>query len=297
MLPSTTKVEIAARTDRGKVRKNNEDAFLVFRTGRFLERLDSSIPEEELPSRFDQGGYIMAVADGMGGMAAGEVASRKVLLEAFRLILKAPKWLLSLDDLATRETEIQAFFDRTEGYLAGMNAALFREMAADPSKTGMGTTLTVAYSVGLDLFIVHVGDSRAYLLRQGDLRRITHDHTVAQRLADVGTISQKEVARHPQRNVLTRVIGGSGGWQRGETHHVRLEPMDRLLLCTDGLPAALGDEEIAKILAGEGTCERICETLLDLTLSRGAPDNATMVVARYDAPDPEPRRRSNRPKG
>jgi len=287
-MPSPS-LDIAARTDQGKVRKNNEDAYLVYRTGRVLERLDSNIPETELPSGFSGGGYIMAVADGMGGMAAGEVASRSALTEAFRLVLRAPKWLLQLDDPSTRESEIQAFLDRTKAYLAGMHAALSRAVAADPSKAGMGTTLTCAYSVGWDLFVVHVGDSRAYLYREGDLRRITHDHTLAQNLADAGAIPQEEVAQHPRRNVLTNVIGGSGGWMRGETHHLLLKPGDRLLVCTDGLNAVLGDEEIVHVLEGERESEGACGALIEMALSRGAPDNVTVIVAQYSdgvAPPP-----------
>src|SRR5687767_1099394 len=207
-MPHRMKVEVAARSDRGKKRENNEDTYLVFRTGRFVERIQSNIPESELSSHYEDGGYLLAVADGMGGTRAGEVASREALLEGFRLVLRAPRWLLSLDDPATRDGEIEAFFERVQGYLAGMHAALLRQMAADPSKKGMGTTYTAAYSVGFDLFVVHIGDSRAYLLHDGSLKQITRDHTLAQRLADQGAIPQEEVATHPQRHVLTRVVGG-----------------------------------------------------------------------------------------
>src|SRR4249919_1017619 len=159
----TPTVDIAARTDRGKKRETNEDAYLVFRSGRFLKRVQSNIPEEDLGSHYDEAGHVMAVADGMGGAAAGEVASRGALVEALRLILRSPKWLLNLDDPVTREDDIQAFFDRTKLYFAGMHAALLRKSAEDPSVAGMGTTVTLAYILGSDLFVVHVGDSRAYL--------------------------------------------------------------------------------------------------------------------------------------
>jgi PPM family protein phosphatase len=278
---SGTIVEIAARTDRGKKRETNEDAYLVFRTGRFLERIQSNVSEEELGSRYDEGGYVMAVADGMGGASAGEVASREALVEAFRLILRSPKWLLSLDDPSTRDSEIRSFFDRTKLYLAGMHAALLRHGAEDPSVAGMGTTLTMVYTLGLDLFVLHVGDSRAYLYREGTLRHITRDHTVAQSLADSGNIPQQDVLTHPQRHILTRVVGGSGGWLRGETHHVKLMPGDAVVVCTDGLTGLVGDEEIARILGRAPTSEAACESLLALALDRDAPDNVTAIVARY----------------
>ncbi len=278
---SETIVEIAAHTDRGKKRETNEDAYLVFRTGRFLERIQSNISEEELGSRYDDGGYVMAVADGMGGASAGEVASREALVEAFRLILRSPKWLLSLDDPLTRDSEIQSFFERTNLYLAGMHAALLRHGAEDPSVAGMGTTLTVVYSLGLDLFVLHVGDSRAYLYRDGALRHITRDHTVAQSLADSGAIAQEEVPTHPRRHILTQVVGGGGGWLHGETHHLKLKPGDAVVVCTDGLTGPVRDEEIAGILGGAATSEAACDSLLALALDRGAPDNVTAIVARY----------------
>jgi PPM family protein phosphatase len=281
LIPNRVLVEIAARSDRGKKRTNNEDTYLVYRTGRFVERISSNIPESELASQFEDGGYLMAVADGMGGMRAGEIASREALLTGFRLVLRAPKWLLNLDDPATRNAEIEAFFERVHGYLAGMHAELLLQMKSDPSKAGMGTTYTAAYSVGYDVFVVHIGDSRAYLFHDGHLRRLTRDHTLAQRLADQGAIAQEDVEQHPQRHILTRVVGGSGGWFRAEIHHTRLNAGDAILVCTDGLTGTVSDEEIATILAGQKSSEGACDALLSASLERGAPDNVTMIVARY----------------
>ena len=281
-----THVEISARTDRGLKREANEDAYLVFRTGRFLQRVQSSIPEEELESRFDVAGHIMAVADGMGGAAAGEVASREALTEALRLILRSPKWLLSLDNPATRDAEIREYFERTKGYIAGVHAALMRHAAADPTVAGMGTTLTVAYSVGLDLFVAHVGDSRAYLYREGALRHITRDHTVAQHLADHGAISQEEVATHPQRHFLTSVVGGGGAAAGSDLHHVLLQLGDTVVICTDGLTGPVTDQEIAEILRSAPSCDEACDSLVALALERGAPDNVTVIVARYSERPP-----------
>lgn len=277
------RVEIAAKTDRGKRREHNEDAYLVFRSGRFLERIQSNISEHDLGSHFDQGGYLMAVADGMGGAAGGEVASREALVEALRLILGQPKWLLSLDDPDTRASDIQSFFERTKLYVAGMHAALLRHASEDPRVAGMGTTVTVAYSLRSDLFVVNVGDSRAYLYREGTVRHITRDHTVAQSLADAGAIPQEDVATHPERHVLTRVVGGHGGWIRGDTHHVPLQPGDAVVVCTDGLTEIAEDEEIARVLEDASSSEKACDSLIELALERGAPDNVTVIVARYTA--------------
>jgi protein phosphatase len=280
-MPYPVHVEVSALTDRGLRRETNEDAYLVFRTGRFLQRVQSSIPEEDLESRFDVAGHIMAVADGMGGAAAGEIASREALVEAFRLILRSPKWLLSLDNPATRDDEIREYFERTKAYIAGVHDALLRRASADPSVRGMGTTLTVAYSVGLDLFVAHVGDSRAYLYRDGILRHVTRDHTVAQHLADRGDISQEEVETHPKRHFLLSVVGGGLESVGSDLHHIPLELGDALVLCTDGLTGVVRDEEIAGILGSAPSCDEACESLVGLALERGAPDNVTVIVARY----------------
>ena len=282
-MPSSAHVEIAARTDRGKRREHNEDAYLVFRSGRFLERIQSNIAEDELGSHFEQGGFLMAVADGMGGAAGGEVASREALIAALHLILRQPKWLLSLEDPDTRDADIRAFFERTKLYVAGMHAALLRHASEDPSVAGMGTTVTVVYSLGFNLFVVHVGDSRAYLYREGTIRHITRDHTVAQSLADAGAIPQEDVASHPERHVLTQVVGGHGGWIRGDTHHVLLQPGDAVVVCTDGLTEVAEDTEIASILDDSPSSEAACGSLIQLALDRGAPDNVTVIVARYAA--------------
>ena len=280
-MTGSPEVDVAALSDRGRVREANEDAYSVFRIGRFAERVQSNVPEAELSSIYDASAWFLAVADGMGGHAAGEVASREAMVEIFQIALRAPRWMLSLDDPSTREQEIQAFYDRAKLYLAGMHAAILTEGTQDPSKAGMGTTFTLAYVVGLDLFIVHVGDSRIYRLHEGTLEQLTRDHTVAQRLADAGVIKQEEVATHPARNRLTRVVGGSGGWLRGETRHVRLEPGDTLLVCSDGLNAVVPDEDIARHLAAETTSKAACRALVHQALERGAPDNVTVVVARF----------------
>jgi protein phosphatase len=191
--------------------------------------------------------------------------------------------MLNLDDPVTREQEIHGFFDRMKVYLAGMHAAILDEGSHDPRKAGMGTTFTTAYIVGFDLFIVHVGDSRVYRLRSGALTQLTRDHTVAQRLADSGVIPQENVATHPQRNILTQVVGGSGGWIRGETHHVKLEPGDTLLLCSDGLNAVLSDEEITGCLEGAPSSRDACRALVERTLKGGAPDNVTVIAATFGA--------------
>jgi protein phosphatase len=279
--PSHVTVEVAALSDRGKVREANEDAFIVFQTGRYLERVTSSIPEAELTSSFERAGHLMIVADGLGGHEAGDVASRSALVTTLQLIVRSPRRALSLDDPATRETEIRELLNRSRGYLAGVHAALKRQQAADSRLRGMGTTLTGAYSVGRDLFVLHVGDSKAYVERRGTLRKITHVHTVAQQFADEGMIPQEEVPTHRMHHVLTRAIGGPEDELEGDLHHVTIENGDRLLLCSDGLTDMASEAEISAVLATQPTCAAASRALVNLALERGGRDNVTVIVAGF----------------
>ncbi len=279
--PRRVRVEIGALTHRGHRRETNEDAYIVFRVGRYLERVTSSIPEAELPSRFEEAGHLMIVADGMGGHEAGDVASRTALVTTLQLILRSPRWALKLDDPATRETEIRDMFARTRGYLAGVHAALRQQAAGDSRLAGMGTTLTGAYSVGEDLFVLHVGDSKAYLVHQGTMRKITRDHTVAQQYADLGVIPQEEVASHRLHHVLTRAVGGPDEQLEGDLEHVRIADGDRLLLCSDGLTDMATEPEIAGALASRASSQEACRMLVELALEHGGRDNVTVIVAGY----------------
>jgi protein phosphatase len=223
----------------------------------------------------------MAVADGLGGHSAGEVASRTALASMLKLITRSPRWALRLDDPHTRDADIEALLVRTRRYLAGVHEALRARAAEDTKLEGMGTTLTVAYSVGNDLFVVHVGDSRAYLLRGGRLRRITRDHTLAQSYADQGLIPQAEVEAHELGHVLTRAMGAGDAQPEGEIHHLDLAHEDRLLLCSDGLTRCVPEGELAALLAAHDESRDACRALVDRALALGGGDNITAIVARY----------------
>jgi protein phosphatase len=277
--PPTTavRIDVAGLSDRGKIRDENQDHFLVMRTGRQSETLATSLPAGAVPDRSAERGLVMMVADGMGGHAAGEVASRTVLVTLMTLILDHPEWILKVDEDSVADLE-----NRTVARYRALDMALAERMHADPNLQGMGTTLTVAYSLGLDLFIAHVGDSRAYLFDKGALRQLTRDHTHVQQLVDAGMLTPDEAAHHRLRNVLTNVLGGADRSVEVELHRLRLAGGDRLLLCSDGLTGAVKDEEIAGILAGSATASEACRRLVDRALERGGPDNVTAIVARYD---------------
>jgi protein phosphatase len=279
--PARVTTEAAARTHQGMVRASNEDSYVVFRLVRYLERVLSNIPESDLPTRTEDTGYLMVVADGMGGHKAGEVASRSALISALQMILRSPRWALNLDDPATREMEISSLLARSRGYLSAVHTALRAQADQDASLTGMGTTLTGAYTVGADMFVLHVGDSKAFLMRADKLQKITHDHTVAQQYADLGVIPQEAVSSHHASHMLTRAIGAPTDELSGDMHHLRIENGDRLLLCSDGLTDMASEDQILSVLRSRSDCGEACQGLVDLALTGGGRDNITVIVANY----------------
>lgn len=278
---ASMRLDVGAVSDVGKVRPSNQDGYVVYRLGRSLERVSSNLPEEALPPRAEEAGHVLMVADGMGGAAGGEVASTTALTAAIQLVLAAPKWALRLDDPATREAEIQQMWERGRGYLAGIHAAVKKRAAADPSLAGMGTTFTSAFTVNTDLFVIHVGDSRAYLWSGGHLQRITPDHTLAQQYVDLGILEETDPATNRFRHVLTQAVGDPHDELKASLHALRVADGDRLLLCTDGLTNEVRDEELRDLLGRNESSQAVCDAMLKLALERGARDNVTAVVARF----------------
>jgi len=273
---SQVRVDASGLSDRGKVRTENEDHFLVARVGRSLDTLLTSLPSGEVPERFDETGYVMMIADGMGGAAAGEMASRMATSTLVNIFLDVPDWIMKLDDDSAGKV-----MRRAVGYYQKVDTALADMARADPQLRGMGTTMTVGYSIGRDLFVFHVGDSRAYLFRDGKLRQLTRDHTHVQKLVDAGMITREEAATHRLRHVLTNAIGGKEKAIDVDVLRLELADGDRLLLCTDGLTEVVDDDEIADVLGRGKAPEIVCRSLVDLALERGGPDNVTVVTARF----------------
>jgi PPM family protein phosphatase len=278
---SSVRIDFGAVSDTGKVRPKNEDHFLVSQMNRKQEILLTNVSGDHLPALPGEEGYTMIVADGMGGMAAGEVASRMVITTGLKLFQKSPKWGFKIN-----KKEAHELFERVNHYLQEMDATLTRRSEADRHLYGMGTTLTAAYSVGSDLFIIHLGDSRAYLYRNGELRQLTRDHTVAQAMADAGYIAHEEVRYHTKKNVLTNFLGGHHGKVKADIRWLRVVDGDRLLLCSDGLTDMVEDTTIARILAENDPPAGAAQSLLDEALKCGGRDNVTVIVARYSIPSP-----------
>ena len=278
---SRVKVDFGAISHVGKVRKNNEDAFLIFRTGRFWEKVLTNIEDSAVPDHYEENAYAMAVADGMGGLDSGEVASRTALVTVVNLMFSSVKWALKLDHPKKRDQEIREAIIRAVDYLSKADLALSRKAKEEGSHRGMGTTLTAAYSFGDDLFILHVGDSRAYVFRKGKIAQLTHDHTVAQSLADAGIIPQDQVKTHHFKHSLTRAIGLHEGEVDAEVHHLKLLDEDVILICSDGLSDMVKPDEIAAVLNASSNSQEKSKTLFDLAMEAGGKDNITVLIAHY----------------
>jgi serine/threonine protein phosphatase PrpC len=270
-------VEVAGLSHPGKVRPNNEDHFLVGRFGRFLETLHTNVPESEIAARVEETGYGMLVADGVGGSAAGEVASKLAISTLVNLFLQTPDWFLRLDE----DSWIQEVIRRTTERYEQVNTELTEQARLNPELRGFATTLTMASSLGRQLLVAHVGDSRAYLFRDGKLQQLTRDHTMAQSMAQVGLISQKQVATHRLRHVLSKAMGDPSRHVDPDVHEHELNDDDCLLLCSDGLTDMVDEKTIAAILASPEPAERICQSLIGEALRAGGNDNVTTIFARY----------------
>ena len=273
---ASVRVDVSALTHQGRVRDNNEDHFLVTKATRALETMTTSLPAGDVPARADEVNYVMVVADGMGGHAAGEMASRLAISALVGLALDIPDWIFWVDAEHAPEME-----RRAREAVQQVGSLLVQRGRQDASLRGMGSTLTAARSYGRDLLIVHVGDSRAYLLRAGHLERLTRDHTYAQMLIDTGQVSANDVMLSGVRHILVNALGGSVEHVAVDVDLLRLEDGDRLLLCSDGLTDCVDDTTIAAMLDGALPSSDICQRLVDLALDRGGRDNITAIVASF----------------
>ena len=255
---------VQTRTHPGKVRENNEDAFGVVLDWR--EKL--GLTDEDLLQR----GHLFAVADGMGGHAAGEVASQMAIETLFTEYYTGewtgPKRTLS-------------------AAIAAANRAIFETAEANAQMEGMGTTLAAALYRPEQGLVANVGDSRAYLFRSGRIKQVTRDHSWVAEQVHSGILTEDEAAHHPFRNVITRSLGNEA---HVEPEFFELLPLpgDALLLCSDGLSNQVTDKEMADILRTY-PLDEAADRLLELALERGAPDNVTLVLIQMQS---APRRRS-----
>ena len=268
--------DLSAASHQGHVRENNEDRYLAVRFGRSLESVSTNIDQHLLEKSYIFTGYGMLVADGIGGLDLGEVASSTALIKLVELILDTPDWTLALK----RERDVRTVLQRMTQRFLQIDETLREEAKNHPALNRMATTLTVAGILGTDLVIGHVGDSRAYLLRGTELKQLTTDHTLAQALIDAGVANRDDPATRSMRHVLTAAIGSMGELIDQQVERYQLKSEDRILLCTDGLTEMVDDKTIAEVLREATSSQSACNTLVDLALGAGGVDNITVVVAR-----------------
>jgi protein phosphatase len=259
-------------TDKGRVRPSNEDQFLVAVLTKALQ-VQSSLQEEDVHYSGPQG-HLFVVADGVGGHAGGEKASALAVRTIEDFVLDTLHWCFQLSGTDQLLAEFRDALQRAD-------EKLFREARSRPELHGMGTTLTLAYAFGDELYIAHVGDSRCYLLRNHLLYLLTRDHTLVAEMVRRGVLQRDEAARHAMRHVVVNVVGGSDLGVQVEVHKLPLQNGDRLLLCSDGLTEMVQEEAIAAILQEEAEPERACERLVAAANEKGGKDNVTVVVARF----------------
>jgi protein phosphatase len=272
-------VDLAAVSHRGLVRGNNEDHYLIVRFGRSLETLLTNLPAGQVRPRVAEVGYGLAVADGMGGRAGGEVASRLAINTLVSLALHTPDW-----DLGVRPEDALRRMQRMEERWRRVQEVLCEQGQRDPLLGAMGTTMSVAVSLGASLIIGHIGDSRVYLFRGGQLHQLTRDHTLAQSLLDLGVLTPEQAAVHPHRHVLMRCFNAAGDFVGGDFQQASLADGDQLLLCTDGLTGMVDDAAIGSVLSRATSADEACKLLLEAALKNGGKDNVTIVLARYRIP-------------
>jgi len=263
-------------THPGKVRETNEDQFLIAVLLKALQVERTSLPQPQFQHSSDRS-YLFVVADGMGGHAGGEKASALAVDSVETFILETFKWFFQF-----KGREEDKLLNEFQSALGQANARVLSEAAAHPELHGMGTTLTLAYCLGDQLFVAHVGDSRCYLLRRGLLYRLTHDHTLVAEMVQRGLIDAKEAAHHGYRHIITNVVGGSDPGVRVEGHKLPLESGDTLLLCSDGLTEMVPDPEVLSVLQAESDPARACARLVSRANEQGGKDNVTVVVARFE---------------
>jgi protein phosphatase len=262
-------------TDVGRARARNDDSFVIARLDRLLSMEICSYRQASAAPMRSAQGVLLAVADGMGGYDGGGLASSLALDTICRVLMTEMAWMRE-PPRAEGRTVQRSLTDAVRAADEQIRATGAR-LSLDPH---MGTTLTAAYVAHPWLYVAHVGDSRAYLLRSGDFTQLTSDHTMAEELLHQNVLSAEQAARSHLRHVLVNAVGGIRDRElEVETRQIRILPGDRLLLCSDGLSNHVSDEALAKALRSSPTPQHCCERLIAAALEGGGSDNVTAVVA------------------
>ncbi|UCF40632.1 MAG: serine/threonine-protein phosphatase [Gemmatimonadota bacterium] len=272
--PTDQELDVFGLTHRGKVRKENQDHFLICTLHKQMRIHGTSLPHpEHLAAPSERLAFLAVVADGVGGHLGGEEASR-LTLEAVAGYLTN-----SMHCYYTHDPEQESeFLEQLQSSVLESHQKVTAEAEADPARKGMASTLTLAIAVWPWAYVVHVGDSRCYQLREGGLIQITRDQTVGQALYDEGLLDTAEAMESKWSHVLASAIGGPEA--NPVTSRVALHRDDVLLLCSDGLSGYVSDEQIRERLLTMKSAKQACHALVEDALEGGGGDNVTVVVGR-----------------
>src|SRR6184192_335716 len=262
-------VNVFGRTDVGRTREHNEDAFVVVDLSTDNATLQPEVRRHTLGSK----GTLFMVADGMGGAAAGEIASAmavEVVLGEMR-----EKWIAA--DTHDPEQFVRAIRRAT----VAANQQIHTFAASHTEYRGMGTTATVAGLLDDTLYVAQVGDSRAYLVRDGVARQITKDQSLMQKLIEAGELTEEEAAQSERRNIILQALGPEPNIKVDLTYQ-QVRRGDVLVLCSDGLSGQVGKDDIARIVTEAPDLVAACKQLIDRANENGGPDNITVIAARFD---------------
>jgi protein phosphatase len=276
MTRAPVRASVFGKTDLGRTREHNEDTFLVADLSTGNASLQPEVRQHEIGPR----GSLFMVADGMGGAAAGELASAMAADLIYRHLATA--WARDSDVSAER------FAFRMKEAVELANEQIYGYAREHPEVRGMGTTVTAAGVFGEDLYVAQIGDSRGYLVRSGEAIQLTKDQSLMQRLVDAGELTEEEAELSERRNIILQALGPDPRVRVDLTHQV-LRRGDTLILCSDGLSGSVRREEFAQVAAEQQDLPSLCSKLIDLANERGGPDNITVVAARFEGEGlPEP---------
>lgn len=269
MTDGSVRVSVFGKTDLGRTREHNEDTFLVADLSTGNASLQPEVRRHDIGPR----GSLFIVADGMGGAAAGELASAMAADLIYRHMATA--WATD----ASQSPDQFAFRMREAVELA--NQQIYTYARQHPEVRGMGTTVTVAGVFGRDLYLAQIGDSRAYLVRGADAIQLTKDQSLMQRLVDAGELTEDEAEQSERRNIILQALGPDPRVKVDLTHQP-IRRRDTLILCSDGLSSLVRREEFAQLALEHQDLPALCSALIDLANARGGPDNITAVTARFE---------------
>jgi PPM family protein phosphatase len=262
------KVEVFGRTDVGKTRDHNEDSFLVADLTRKAASLQPEVREHEVGPR----GSLFVLADGMGGAAAGEIASDLATDTIYTHMIS--EWGND------QEVNEQRFAFRLKEAVEVANAKIHDYAKTHPESRGMGTTTTAAGVFEGALYMTQIGDSRGYLIRAGAITQITKDQSLMQRLVDAGELTEEEAAVSERRNIILQALGPDPHVKVDLTRQ-DLRKGDLLIMCSDGLSGLVTKDDMLGVVLGSADLVATCKGLIDLANERGGPDNITCIVARF----------------